>query len=120
MPQNCSLDLNTVIDHIDTILTTGTALDKQQLKALFGLEGLEHDDDFAAWVTLLFLSYYFYFSVCHIQVANTISSFSSFPFSAIENGPWLWQANSFYTGYSGFFEFCDYVEVSISDLYGGP
>jgi hypothetical protein len=31
--------------------------------------------------------------------------------SALENGPWLWQSNTFYTGYSSFFEFCDYVEV---------
>ncbi|KAJ5766315.1 Peptidase S28 [Penicillium nucicola] len=30
--------------------------------------------------------------------------------SALENGPWLWQSNSFYTGYSSFFEFCDYIE----------
>ncbi|KAF7169373.1 hypothetical protein CNMCM6106_004298 [Aspergillus hiratsukae] len=30
--------------------------------------------------------------------------------AAIENGPWLWQSNTFYTGYSGFFEFCDAVE----------
>ncbi|MCJ1245001.1 hypothetical protein MMC30_002202 [Trapelia coarctata] len=30
--------------------------------------------------------------------------------SALQNGPWLWQANSFYTGYSGFFQFCDYIE----------
>ncbi|GIC84418.1 putative serine peptidase [Aspergillus udagawae] len=30
--------------------------------------------------------------------------------AAIENGPWLWQSNTFYTGYSGFFKFCDAVE----------
>ncbi|KAJ5570136.1 uncharacterized protein N7459_009566 [Penicillium hispanicum] len=30
--------------------------------------------------------------------------------SALENGPWLWQSNTFYTGYSEFFEFCDYIE----------
>ncbi|KAJ6107262.1 Peptidase S28 [Penicillium sp. IBT 18751x] len=30
--------------------------------------------------------------------------------AALENGPWLWQSNSFYTGYSSFFKFCDYVE----------
>jgi len=28
----------------------------------------------------------------------------------IENGPWLWQSNSFYTNYSDFFQFCDAVE----------
>ncbi|KAJ5390371.1 uncharacterized protein N7496_001439 [Penicillium cataractarum] len=38
-----------------------------------------------------------------------IEHFNDFA-SALENGPWLWQSNSFYTGYSGFFEFCDYVE----------
>jgi hypothetical protein len=32
--------------------------------------------------------------------------------SAIENGPWLWQSNSFYSNYSGFYQFCDAVEVS--------
>lgn len=30
--------------------------------------------------------------------------------SALENGPWLWQSNQFYTGYSSFYQFCDYVE----------
>ncbi|KAL1852283.1 hypothetical protein Plec18170_006009 [Paecilomyces lecythidis] len=30
--------------------------------------------------------------------------------SALENGPWLWQSNEFYTGYSAFYQFCDAVE----------
>ncbi|TVY33265.1 putative extracellular serine carboxypeptidase [Lachnellula subtilissima] len=30
--------------------------------------------------------------------------------SALENGPWLWQSNSFYTGYSAFYQFCDKIE----------
>ncbi|EAW11756.1 putative serine peptidase [Aspergillus clavatus NRRL 1] len=30
--------------------------------------------------------------------------------AALENGPWLWQSNSFYTGYSEFYQFCDMVE----------
>ena len=30
--------------------------------------------------------------------------------SVLENGPWLWQGNSFYTGYSPFFQFCDAIE----------
>ena len=30
--------------------------------------------------------------------------------AAIENGPWLWQSNSFTTNYSGFFQFCDFIE----------
>jgi hypothetical protein len=31
--------------------------------------------------------------------------------SMLMNGPWLWQSNSFTTGYSGFFQFCDAIEV---------
>jgi hypothetical protein len=34
--------------------------------------------------------------------------------SAIENGPWGWQGKDFAVGYTGFDEFCDYVEVSYS------
>ncbi|RFU32281.1 hypothetical protein B7463_g4069, partial [Scytalidium lignicola] len=30
--------------------------------------------------------------------------------AAIENGPWLWQSNSFYSNYSGFYQFCDAIE----------
>ncbi|KAJ4415500.1 hypothetical protein N0V82_007302 [Gnomoniopsis sp. IMI 355080] len=30
--------------------------------------------------------------------------------SVLENGPWLWQSNQFYTGYSEFYFFCDSVE----------
>jgi hypothetical protein len=28
----------------------------------------------------------------------------------LENGPWLWQSNSFYTNYSVFYQFCDAIE----------
>jgi hypothetical protein len=31
--------------------------------------------------------------------------------SMLMNGPWLWQSNSFTTGYSSFFKFCDAIEV---------
>ncbi|EPE29559.1 alpha/beta-Hydrolase [Glarea lozoyensis ATCC 20868] len=30
--------------------------------------------------------------------------------ATLEYGPWLWQSNSFTTGYSGFFQFCDAIE----------
>jgi hypothetical protein len=33
--------------------------------------------------------------------------------AALENGPWLWQGNQFYTN-SGFFDFCDAVENAIN------
>lgn len=28
----------------------------------------------------------------------------------LENGPWLWQENTFYSDYSGFYKFCDAIE----------
>ena len=30
--------------------------------------------------------------------------------AVLENGPWLWQSNQFYTNYSGFFQWCDAIE----------
>ncbi|KAF4637979.1 hypothetical protein G7Y89_g115 [Cudoniella acicularis] len=30
--------------------------------------------------------------------------------AALENGPWLWQSNSFYSNYSAFYKFCDTIE----------
>ncbi|OJD29219.1 serine peptidase [Diplodia corticola] len=36
--------------------------------------------------------------------------------SALENGPWQWQGNQFYTDYSTFYEFCDYVENAAPSL----
>lgn len=36
--------------------------------------------------------------------------------SVLENGPWLWQSNQFYTGYSGFYFFCDSVE-NVGELF---
>lgn len=80
MPKNCSKDVSLVIDHMDGILLNGTDKEIHDLKAKFGLEALQHSDDFMA---------------------------------ALENGPWLWQGNQFYTG-SGFFEWCDYIENSVN------
>ena len=78
MPQNCSADVSAVIEHVDSVLKTGSEEEKQALKERFGLGDVVHDDDFAG---------------------------------ALENGPWLWQSHDFDSGYSGFFEFCNYVEV---------
>ncbi|KAF9031430.1 peptidase S28 [Panaeolus papilionaceus] len=43
----CSEALVNSIAAIDDVLLHGSAAEKHQLKALFGLAGLEHDDDFA-------------------------------------------------------------------------
>lgn len=77
MPKNCSRDVSLVIDYVDEVLATGSDANKTALKSMFGLEAVEHDDDFA---------------------------------SVLQNGPWLWQSNTFTTGYSEFFQFCDAVE----------
>ena len=47
MPKNCSKDVSLVIDYIDEVLTTGSPSNKTALKTMFGLEDVEHDDDFA-------------------------------------------------------------------------
>ncbi|KAI0886394.1 serine carboxypeptidase S28-domain-containing protein [Annulohypoxylon maeteangense] len=46
-PQNCSTDLNAVIDYVDSVLLHGSPKEKTQLKAKFQLTNLE-DADFAA------------------------------------------------------------------------
>lgn len=49
MPQNCSTDLRLVADYIDDVLAYGTPKAKNTLKAMFGLEGLPQDSDFAEY-----------------------------------------------------------------------
>jgi hypothetical protein len=48
MPKNCSSDVSLVIEHIDSVLLNGTDSEIFSLKQSFGLEDLEHNDDFAA------------------------------------------------------------------------
>lgn len=36
--------------------------------------------------------------------------------NVLENGPWTWQSNQFYSGYSAFYYFCDSVE-NVGDLF---
>ena len=47
MPKNCSKDIGLVVEHIDAVLKHRTPIEIMCLKALFGLEFLEHGDDFA-------------------------------------------------------------------------
>lgn len=46
MPKNCSTDLALVVAHLDNIGESGSAKEQASVKELFGLEGLEHYDDF--------------------------------------------------------------------------
>ena len=55
MPRNCSTDVSLVINHLDNVLTYGTAAEKLALKSMFGLAGVEHDDDFARYQSQRFL-----------------------------------------------------------------
>jgi hypothetical protein len=48
MPQNCSIDITKVVDHIDWVGKTGSDEEKKALQTLFGLGELEHYDDFAS------------------------------------------------------------------------
>lgn len=83
MPQNCSSDVSKVVDYMDGVLQSNDTSAISSLKAKFGLEGLEHNDDFMA---------------------------------VLEYGPWEWQSNQFYSGYSSFYQFCDTVE-NVGPLY---
>lgn len=46
MPKNCSKDVSAVVGHMDDVMMHGTAAEKFALKEMFGLETLQHDDDF--------------------------------------------------------------------------
>ena len=48
MPANCSADVEAVIAHVDSVLTANVSADVTALKTTFGLQGLAHNDDFAA------------------------------------------------------------------------
>jgi hypothetical protein len=46
MPKNCSSDVSKVIDYMDNVLLHGSKKEQYDLKAKFGLESVEHNDDF--------------------------------------------------------------------------
>lgn len=50
MPRNCSTDVARVIDHIDSILTTGSEAQKRALKTQFSVSGNTSDGDFAVFL----------------------------------------------------------------------
>ena len=57
MPANCSADVEAVIAHVDSVLTANNSADVTALKTTFGLQGLAHNDDFAAARALLLLPF---------------------------------------------------------------
>lgn len=48
MPQNCSADLQRVVQYVDSVLQHGTDESKLQLRDKFGLAKLQNSDDFGA------------------------------------------------------------------------
>ncbi|KAI1204686.1 endoprotease endo-Pro [Annulohypoxylon truncatum] len=51
MPKNCSKDYSAIIDHVDRVLTLGSPKEKTNLKHLFGLQDLSHNDDVGAAIS---------------------------------------------------------------------
>ncbi|KAH8599959.1 serine carboxypeptidase S28-domain-containing protein [Bisporella sp. PMI_857] len=52
MPQVCRVILETLVDYVDNVLTTGTSADKSSLKNMFGMGIVGHDTDFASAIAL--------------------------------------------------------------------
>ncbi|KAI1192412.1 serine carboxypeptidase S28-domain-containing protein [Nemania serpens] len=79
-PKNCSADVNTVIEYVDSVLLHGSSREKAQLKAKFKLGGLQ-DADFAS------------------AIENGPWTWQSGQFYSTTT-----------LGYTPFYRFCDYVE----------
>jgi hypothetical protein len=79
-PQNCSSDVHSVIEYVDTVLTTGSPMEKAKLKDLFLLGDLQ-DADFAA------------------TLENGPWTWQSGQFYSTNT-----------SGYTPYYRFCDYVE----------
>ncbi|OIW23514.1 serine carboxypeptidase S28 [Coniochaeta ligniaria NRRL 30616] len=73
MPKNCSRDFERIVDYVDGIIAAKNTTEVNKLKALFRLEGLSHDDDFAAAIgwplgewqsTQFFSNYSTFYQMC--------------------------------------------------------
>ena len=47
LPKNCSTDVQAVIAHVDATFDSRDAVKIKEMKAIFGLEDIVHNDDFA-------------------------------------------------------------------------
>lgn len=56
MPQNCSVDLSRIVEHVDTTVNSGNTTAIKELQAMFALQDLEHADDFAECVLFILFS----------------------------------------------------------------
>ena len=48
MPSNCSRDMEAIVDYVDGLIEAKNTTELSRLKTMFRLDGLSHDDDFAA------------------------------------------------------------------------
>ncbi|ETS81172.1 hypothetical protein PFICI_06174 [Pestalotiopsis fici W106-1] len=51
MPRNCSHDYAAIVEHVDDIFLHGSTQEKQELKQMFAVQDLNHDDDAAGAIT---------------------------------------------------------------------
>lgn len=61
LPRNCTNDVQLIVKHVDQILGNGTAQQISDLKAVFGLQDLKTNDDFAATLPLPFFYWQSYY-----------------------------------------------------------
>ena len=45
MPQNCSADVQAVVQYVDQVFTSGDSQKTQEIKDLFGMDNVTHSDD---------------------------------------------------------------------------
>ncbi|KUJ21682.1 uncharacterized protein LY89DRAFT_729195 [Mollisia scopiformis] len=132
MPQNCSSDVTLVIDYIDEILTTGTDDEIYALKKSFGLEGLEHNDDFASalengpwqWQSIaLYSGYSEFFEFCDavetfaLQGSNTTAPATGVGLEKALAGYANWVNTSLIPGFCQYYGYTDERDLSCFDTY---
>lgn len=98
MPANCSKDVQTVIEHIDSVFLNGSQEEVNELKSNFGLGEMSHLDDVAG-------SCQSFADIYTLESLLTITS-------TVRNNIWSWQSLQPNTGAnSPFYQFCDALEV---------
>ncbi|TVY71366.1 putative extracellular serine carboxypeptidase [Lachnellula suecica] len=131
MPQNCSSDVTLVIDHIDSVLTNGTGDEICALKKSFGLDALEHNDDFAsalqnglwAWQSNEFYTGYSnFYQFCDavenaVPGSNTTTSATGVGLEKALAGYANWINGSMISGFCQHYGASDERDVSCLDTY---
>ena len=73
----CSAHLVDFVSTIDSVLMNAPEIFKKGFKSLFGLQDLEHDDDF---VSVLMVCFCFHSCVCHVGPGRCVTSLFLFNF----------------------------------------